>query len=1237
MAKKTILGLDLGTNSIGWAVVETDFDKKEGKIIGNGTRIIPMDKGTLGNFEAGNSISQTAERTRYRGMRRLYQRHVLRRDRLHRVLDILGFLPPHYAESIDFDKNFGQFKKGHEVRLNYKTNLNGKAEFIFQKSFLEMVKEFKKKQPQLFYVKKNSTETKIPYDWTIYYLRKKAINEKIDKYELAWLLLNFNQKRGYYQFRGENEIKTEKGKSIERYDEKVDEILPKEDGQYEIILESGISYTEESNYPITKVGDLREVVIETKEEFNKETKQTDLVKTVKVEFITSLHVNKIIDTGEVDRNGFKSWKVHLDNGIQFVKKKGEKNSLTWEGKYKTILFSYNINENKRSISAPEDTNWTLNKKKTEQDIRQSNKSVGTYIYDMLLQNPSQKINGKLIKTIERKFYRDELKQILETQIQNHPELKNRDLYEACLNNLYPKNKAHKRNISNKTENEMFRYLFMDDIIFYQRPLKSKKSTIANCKYETRTYFKETEKGVNEKITEGLKVISRSNPLFIEFRLWQFIHNLRIYRVEEKTDIDITPRIFPNEESICDLFDFLKSKRDISQKEFIDYLVDQLKVDEGETHRFRWNYVEDRKYPINETYSQFIERLNKIEGLDSTTFLTQEKEKQLWHIVYSVKDKVEFEKALSSFANKNGLDKVNFVRAFKTHPPYSSVYGSYSEKAIKKLLPLMRRGRYWNVNDIPLEVMKRVEDIYERIAHLKVLEDTKIKENDLQKAINAVSDDTVPKQFIKSFLKHKLDNPLTGLNTYQACYAIYERHSEAEDIRQWKTPIDIDDFLEKFKQHQLRNSIVEKIVLETLRTVKDIWEHHLKLDPMFNFDEIHLELGRDMKNSADKRKRISDQQTINENTNNRIKLLLEELGAENARSYSPSHQEILKIYEEGIVQNPNVSYQNLKLEDVEKIRKKVSPTLSEIRKYKLWLEQGYISPYTGRLIPLSNLFSPQYEIEHIIPKSRYFDDSLTNKIICESDINRDKSSKTAYEYIKEKGGSIVEGIKLLTLDEYESHCSKYFKKNRHKLKNLLREDIPDSFINRQMNDSRYISTFVKEILGNIVRQEDEKEATPKNLIPVSGAITAKLKQDWGLNEQWNKIIQPRFERMNNLTNSQDYGYLDFQKDENGNNIGKQFFRLIAPKGINKKRIDHRHHSLDAIVIACCTKDLINYITSLETERKNYSLVRKLCNLKKIQRNGQQVEVHDSFIKPWENFTIDVFKKLETTIISFKKNT
>ena len=60
---KRILGLDLGTNSIGWALIEQDFENKQGEILGMGSRIIPMDAAIMGEFDKGNSISQTAERT----------------------------------------------------------------------------------------------------------------------------------------------------------------------------------------------------------------------------------------------------------------------------------------------------------------------------------------------------------------------------------------------------------------------------------------------------------------------------------------------------------------------------------------------------------------------------------------------------------------------------------------------------------------------------------------------------------------------------------------------------------------------------------------------------------------------------------------------------------------------------------------------------------------------------------------------------------------------------------------------------------------------------------------------------------------------------------------------------------------------------------------------------------------------------------------------------------------------
>ena len=213
---KRILGLDLGTNSIGWAVILADINEGDNlklyRIEAAGSRIIPMDAAILGDFDRGNSISQTAERTRMRGIRHLRERELLRRERLHRVLNLCKFLPCHYADRLN---RYGHFLKNEEPKIAWCKDSIGKSKFLFQDSFNEMLTDFQLNQPQLVVEGK-----KIPYDWTIYYLRKKALTERISKEELSWILLNFNQKRGYYQLRGE-EDESYKNKLVEYHALKV--------------------------------------------------------------------------------------------------------------------------------------------------------------------------------------------------------------------------------------------------------------------------------------------------------------------------------------------------------------------------------------------------------------------------------------------------------------------------------------------------------------------------------------------------------------------------------------------------------------------------------------------------------------------------------------------------------------------------------------------------------------------------------------------------------------------------------------------------------------------------------------------------------------------------------------------------------------------------------------------------------------------------------------------------------
>ncbi|MBW3522433.1 type II CRISPR RNA-guided endonuclease Cas9 [Chryseobacterium sp. NKUCC03_KSP] len=1149
---KNILGLDLGTNSIGWALINQDFENKQGKIFGMGSRIIPMSQDILGDFGKGNSVSQTAARTGYRGVRRLRERFLLRRERLHRVLNIINFLPEHYAYQIDFEKRYGKFKEETEPKLAY--NKDG---FVFKNSFEEMLADFKNYQPQLL-----ENDKKIPYDWTIYYLRKKSLSQKIEKEELAWILLNFNQKRGYYQLRGEEEEENP-NKLVEFYSLKIVDVLAdeqqkgKSDIWYSLVLENGWVYRRSSKIPL----------------FDWKDKTRDFIVT------TDLNDDGSIKT---DKDG---------------------------------------NE-KRSFRAPAETDWTLVKKKTEQEIDKSHKTVGVYIYETLLQNPKQRIKGKLVRTIERKFYKDELRQILEKQKEFHHELKNDDLYNDCVRELYRNNEAHQLTLSKKE----FVHLLMEDIIFYQRPLRSQKSSISNCSLESRKY--KDENGVEH--IQFLKAIPKSNPYYQEFRIWQWIFNLNIYTRDDEQN-PVTKEFLNSTEDFENLFEFLNSRKEVDQKAFLKH----FKLNE-KTHR--WKYVEDKKYPCNETKTMISSRLDKVENI-SENFLTREVEQKIWHIIYSVNDKMEYEKALRSFSRKNNLDENSFFEAFKKFPPFKSEYGSFSEKAIKKLLPLMRLGRYWNED----EILKYSDDYFKNIESLLgVLKqrDKNISDADRQNYNKTINNKL--REELENFQNAEIES-FQGLRLHIAQYILYGKHSEG-DNKKFASAADLEEFLKEFKQHSLRNPIVEQVITETLRVVKDIWLKYGNGAKDF-FNEIHIELGREMKQTKDERLDAIKRITENENTNLRIKALLAEMmsdnSVENVRPYSPMQQEILKIYEDGVL-NSGIEIEDEYL----KISKTAQPSPSDLKRYILWLEQKYKSPYTGQIIPLNKLFTPEYEIEHIIPQSRYFDDSFSNKIICESAVNKLKDNYIGLGFIKQFGGTIVEcgngkSVTVFKQDAYEDFVKKHYANNRGKRNKLLLEEIPEKMIERQLNDTRHISKYISGVLSNIVRVEDgsDEGVNSKNIVPGNGKITTQLKQDWGLNDVWNDLILPRFERMNQLTNSTDFTAW---------NENHQKFLPTVPikesKGFSKKRIDHRHHALDALVIACATKDHVNLLNnqSAKSDTKRYDLKKKLMKFEKAVYNHPQTgeriqrDVPKQFLKPWESFTVDAKNNLDKIIISFKQN-
>ena len=1128
---KYILGLDIGSNSIGWALIQLDLLQKTKRIIAAGSRIIPMDQKVLSDFGKGITISPTAQRTSYRNARHCRERHLLRRERLHRVLHILGFLPTHYDKQIDFSKRYGKFVDNTEPKIAY-----NEGKFLFMDSFQEMLADFKIHQPNLFYTKRNGEESKIPYDWTIYYLRKKALSRKISKEELAWIILNFNQKRGYYQLREEEENKEN---DFEIISSKIISVIKKDKDKkynkywYDIILENGLVYQAAfyNDFVYNWINQDREFIIE---------------------------------------------RTSLKNGPEKVK----------------LSYLPTFDEIDKMDKKEQDKYYKKIKIKTENSI--GNKTVGCYIYDHILQNPNEKIKGKLVRTIERKYYKEELKAILEKQIALQPELFTDQLLADSIRELYSKNEAQQRNLVARD----FVHLFVEDIIFYQRPLRSQKSTIANCSLESRSYI---DKDSHTRKEASLKVCPKSNPYYQEFRVLQWLQNLKIYEID--TDQEVTHEFIKTLEDKQQLFDFLMDQKEIDCEELLKYFLNQTYPNAKEKalkselkkwkETYRWNYVYDmgekssKKYPMNETRYELERYLEKVDNLPDG-FLSSEVEYLLWHLIYSVTDKIAYEKGLKKFAQKHHLDKDSFVESFKKFKPYPSEYGSFSEKAIRKLLPLMRFGAHWDFNHIDKNTQKRIEDL------IIGVENEEIR--------------TILREKAEKYQLEK-ETDFQGLPLWLAQYIVYNRHAEACSLEKWTSVNDLETYLNEFKQYSLRNPIVEQVVTETLRVVRDIWQQYGQRKADF-FDEIHIELGRELKKTAKEREELSKQNQKNEDTNLSIKEKLKELEKYNTRAYSITHQE----------------------------------------KYKLWLEQKHISPYTGQIISLENLFTDNYEIEHIIPQSRFFDDSLSNKVVCESIVNKApyKDRQLGLEFIKNQGGRIVKElskenktIKIFTEKQYRTFIKEHYSNNPAKTKKLLLEEIPEKMVARQMNDTRYISKFISEILSKIVRSDEQDEGVhSKNVILCTGKITSILRQDWGLNDVWDNLILPRFERMNNLLQKEKFTIYSIEKQKKIPvvPINDQF------KSFQKKRIDHRHHALDAIIIACVTGEHINYINNQhalekgkdkkEKQKEHDKLREKLC-IKKYNK-GSEENYSWIFKKPWNTFTQEVRATLEGMVVSFKQN-
>lgn len=268
---------------------------------------------------------------------------------------------------------------------------------------------------------------------------------------------------------------------------------------------------------------------------------------------------------------------------------------------------------------------------------------------------------------------------------------------------------------------------------------------------------------------------------------------------------------------------------------------------------------------------------------------------------------------------------------------------------------------------------------------------------------------------------------------------------------------------------IRNPAVERALTELRKLVNEIIRIHGK--PA----KIRIELARDLKRGRKERERKSreiDQQT---------KL------RDRARQ---------KLLDEAGVSDPR---------------------RPDVEKALLWEECGGMCPYTGRHIDFRSLFGAhsQFDVEHILPFSRSLDNGFLNKTLCHLQENRDRKHKrTPFEAYARDQARYAEIL---------ARVRQFQGKGRDaKLRRFEMEQIPEDFVERQLNDTRHASKKAAEYLALLYGGRTDARGIQR--IQVSaGGLTAHLRNEWMLN-------------------------------------------AILGDGATKSREDHRHHAVDAIVVA-----------------------------------------------------------------------
>lgn len=214
------------------------------------------------------------------------------------------------------------------------------------------------------------------------------------------------------------------------------------------------------------------------------------------------------------------------------------------------------------------------------------------------------------------------------------------------------------------------------------------------------------------------------------------------------------------------------------------------------------------------------------------------------------------------------------------------------------------------------------------------------------------------------------------------------------------------------------------------------------------------------------------------------------------------------------------------------------------KYRLWEEQNHRDIYTLENIPLSDLSG--CEIDHIIPVSQGASDTYANLVL--TSVNADKSNTPAYQFIQQNYKDNWPGIlSLIQSSNYPKNKAWRFSADAHE---RFLQDGDDDHTDRRSTDTSYMAKLAQRYLKVIC----------KEVVPIRGGMTAQLRHQWGVDGLEYELMKLSISKF--LDD-------DFKSDPDTGEV----WQCRNPLWFAKPRIDHRHHAIDALVLACTTRGMM----------------------------------------------------------------